>query len=137
MYPMRCVAPKSEFRLITANSRRMAKKQQDKRGIVYSTNPDFKYQEDDADDIETLLPGQQKLRVAIDRKQRKGKEVTLVTGFVGKEEDLEVLGKLLKSKCGSGGSVKDGEIIVQGNHREKVVQLLKELSYSDTKATGG
>jgi translation initiation factor 1 len=115
----------------------MAKKQQDKRGIVYSTNPDFRYEQDDADEIETLLPGQQKLRVAIDRKQRKGKEVTLVTGFVGKEEDLEVLGKLLKSKCGSGGSVKDGEIIVQGNHRDKIVQLLKEMNYSDTKATGG
>lgn len=82
-------------------------------------------------------PGQQTLRVYIDRKQRKGKEVTLVTGFDGTEEELKSLGKTLKSKCGVGGSVKDGEIIVQGNQRDQVVKLLVEMGYKDTKKSGG
>ncbi|MBR0170455.1 MAG: translation initiation factor [Bacteroidales bacterium] len=98
-------------------------------GVVYSTNPDYNYQYDDEPEAETLPPSQQKLRVAIDRHHRGGKTVTLVTGFVGTDDDLQALGKLLKSKCGVGGSAKDGEIIVQGEFVEKVKQLLVAEGY--------
>lgn len=97
--------------------------------MVYSTNPDYNYQYDDEPEAETLPPSQQKLRVAIDRHHRGGKTVTLVTGFVGTDDDLQTLGKLLKSKCGVGGSAKDGEIIVQGEFVEKVKQLLVAEGY--------
>lgn len=112
-------------------------KKNKRTGIVFSTNPDFEYQYEKEEEIETLEPNQQKLRVLIDRKQRRGKEVTLVTGFVGSEGDLKDLGKYLKSKCGVGGSAKDGEIIIQGNQRDKVLQLLLEKGYSKTKKSGG
>lgn len=112
----------------------MAKKK--KKLNFYSTDPDFEWKEDD-DTEETLTPTQQKLRVQRDRKQRKGKEVTLITGFVGNSDDLKDLGKILKSKCGVGGSTKDGEILIQGNHIDKVVELLKDLGYSQTKKSGG
>ena len=116
----------------------MKKKSRKKRdGIVFSTNPDFEYQYEQNEAEEALPPQQQRLRVSIDRKARKGKEVTLVTGFVGPEEDLKALGKMLKAKCGVGGSAKEGEIIIQGNQRDKVVQLLKDAGYSQTKASGG
>lgn len=98
-------------------------------GVVYSTNPDYNYQYDDEPEAKTLPPSQQKLRVAIDRHHRGGKTVTLVTGFVGTDDDLQALGKLLKSKCGVGGSAKDGEIIVQGEFVEKVKQLLVAEGY--------
>ena len=98
-------------------------------GVVYSTNPDYNYQYDDEPEAETLPPSQQKLRVAIDRHHRGGKTVTLVTGFVGTDDDLQALGKLLKRKCGVGGSAKDGEIIVQGEFVEKVKQLLVAEGY--------
>lgn len=115
----------------------MGKKSKKNRiGVMYSTNPDFEYDYDD-NQVETLPNRQQKLRVQIDRKKRKGKEVTLVTGFVGKEDDLKALGKLLKSKCGVGGSTKDGEIIVQGNNKQKVLNLLLKEGYSQTKGVGG
>lgn len=107
-----------------------------KDGIVYSTNPDFEYREE-KEEAASLPPQQQKLRVMIDRKQRGGKEVTLVTGFVGPEEELAELGKYLKTRCGVGGSAKDGEIIVQGNQRDKVVQLLLEKGFTQTKKAGG
>ena len=94
-------------------------------GTVYSTNPDFEFEYESEQEADLLPPQQQKLRVSIDRKQRKGKEVTLISGFVGPEDDLKELGKFLKSKCGVGGSAKDGEIIVQGNQRDKIVELLK------------
>lgn len=106
-------------------------------GIVFSTNPDFEYEHEKEEALETLEPSQQKLRVLIDRKQRRGKEVTLITGFEGNEDDLKDLGKYLKSKCGVGGSAKDGEIIIQGNKRDKVVQLLLEKGYNKTKKSGG
>lgn len=113
----------------------MSKK--NRKGVVFSTDPNFQYQHEESSEEETLAPQQQRLRVQIDRKKRKGKEVTLVTGFVGTQDDLADLGKFLKSKCGVGGSAKDGEIIVQGNNRDKVVELLKEKGYSQTKASGG
>ncbi len=107
-------------------------------GLVFSTNPDFEgFQGTEGASEESLPPQQQRLRVMIDRKKRRGKEVTLVTDFDGTEEDLKALGKFLKTKCGVGGSVKDGEILIQGNHRDKVVKLLKEKGYTGTKAAGG
>lgn len=105
-------------------------------GIVYSTNPDFKFEFDEVEEHETLPPQQQDLRVWIDRKQRAGKQVTLVTGFVGSTNDLEVLGKLLKTKCGTGGTVKDGEIIIQGDVREKIMDILAKSGYKAKKAGG-
>ena len=101
--------------------------------IVYSTNPDFTYETTQEEEAETLPPAQQRLRVQLDRKNRGGKVVTLVTGFVGNENDLKDLGKLLKSKCGVGGSAKEGEIIVQGDFKQKVFDLLKKDGYSQTK----
>lgn len=111
-------------------------KKNKRNGIVFSTNPDFEYNYGDSDEVETLAPNKQQLKVWIDRKRRRGKEVTLITGFVGQEEDLKALGKTLKSKCGVGGSVKDGEIIVQGNQRDKVVALLIGMKYKAKKAGG-
>jgi translation initiation factor 1 len=103
----------------------------------YSTNPNFVWNDGEEEQIETLEPQQQKLRVQIDRKQRGGKEVTLITGFVGTDEDLQALGKILKTKCGVGGSAKDGEMIVQGNQVAKVLALLIEMGYKNTKKSGG
>ncbi|WMX14061.1 translation initiation factor [Aureispira sp. CCB-E] len=113
----------------------MAKKK--KKLNFYSTDPEMEWFDDEDNEVDTLPSQQQKLRVMRDRKQRKGKEVTLVTGFVGTEEDLKDLGKTLKSKCGVGGSTKDNEIILQGNWVEKVVDLLKNMGYSQTKRVGG
>jgi len=116
----------------------MSKKGKNKRlGTVYSTDPNFSYEFEQAEEADLLPKGQQKLRVFIDRKQRKGKEVTLVTGFVGPEEDLKALGKMLKTKCGVGGTVKEGEILIQGNVRDKAVDLLLKEGYSNTKKSGG
>lgn len=106
-------------------------------GVVYSTDPSFTPPVYKAEEQATLGPERQKLRVHIDRKQRGGKEVTLVTGFVGLESDLQDLGKQLKNKCGTGGSVKDGEILVQGNQRDKVIRFLLEWGYVQTKPAGG
>lgn len=113
----------------------MAKKKK-RIDIVYSTNPDFDYENEEMEEEETLPPQQQDLRVKIDRKQRKGKEVTLVTGFVGTEDDLKDLGKALKQKCGVGGSVKDGEIIIQGNVIQKALDYLHKNGYK-AKQSGG
>lgn len=99
-------------------------------GIVFSTDPDFDYEYEQDDEQVTLPAAQQKLRISLDRKKRKGKTVTLIEGFVGTEEDLKSLGKILKSKCGVGGSAKNGEIIVQGDCKLKVIGLLKGMGYA-------
>lgn len=104
-------------------------------GIMYSTNPEFEY-EQEADDAVTAPNQQQDLRVMLDKKNRGGKAVTLITGFKGKTEDLEVLGKMLKNKCGVGGSVKDGEILIQGDVREKVMVILQKEGFKAKKAGG-
>jgi translation initiation factor 1 len=96
----------------------------DRLGIVYSTNPEFKYNANEEPGQKTLLPGKQTLRVIIERKHRGGKTVTLVQGFIGKDEDLKELAKLIKNRCGVGGSTKDGEIIIQGEIIDKVKTLL-------------
>ena len=98
-------------------------------GMVYSTNPTFQFEEEEVIEQETLAPKDQKLIVAIDRKGRGGKQVTVVTGFIGKDDDLEALGKTLKTKCGVGGSVKDGEILIQGDQRDKITTILTGLGY--------
>lgn len=115
----------------------MAKNKKNRIGVVFSTNPDYDFDYDNGFEEEELPESQQKLRVFIDRKMRKGKEVTLVTGFVGPEDRLKEIGKTLKQKCGVGGSAKDGEIMVQGNHRDKVVELLKNMGFTNTKKSGG
>ena len=100
-------------------------------GVVFSTNPDFKYDESGQEDTATTLePGRQKLIVSIDRSGRAGKQVTLVKGFIGSEEDLAELGKTLKVKCGVGGTAKNGEITIQGDLREKVTLLLQSMGYN-------
>lgn len=114
----------------------MSKKQQKFQNVVYSTNPNFKYEMEQTDDIQTLPPQQQRLYVSIDRKQRAGKEVTLIEGFVGTEDALKDLGKLLKSKCGVGGSVKDNEILIQGNFKQKIFELLLKEGFTQTKQKG-
>lgn len=97
--------------------------------VVYSTNPDFNYEHNKNAEAETLAPEKQNLRVTLDSKQRAGKTVTLVQGFVGSEDDLKELSKLLKSKCGVGGSIKDGEVIIQGALKEKVLTILHDHKY--------
>jgi translation initiation factor 1 len=98
-------------------------------GIVFSTNSDFSYEYQQQQEDTTLPANQQQLRVQLDKSMRAGKQVTLVTGFTGKTGDIEALGKLLKTKCGVGGSVKDREIIIQGDHRDKIVQILIKEGY--------
>ena len=98
-------------------------------GVVYSTDPNFKYEQETEPEVETLEPSKQNLIVAIDRRARAGKQVTLVKGFVGSEDDLATLGKTLKVKCGVGGTAKDGEITLQGDLRDKVVALLQSMGY--------
>jgi len=111
----------------------MSKKNKaDTRGFVYSTDPNFHFEEEQQN-AETLSPAQQKLRIRLDTKQRGGKAVTLITGFIGKDDDLQDLGKKLKTFCGTGGSAKDAEIIVQGDQRDKVLQWLLKNGYSNSK----
>ena len=114
----------------------MSKKNKpDTRGFVYSTDPNFSF-EPEQDSTETLPPAQQKLKIRLDTKHRAGKAVTLIEGFIGITDDLEELGKKLKSFCGTGGSAKDGEIIVQGDQREKVLQWLLKNGYKNVKKSG-
>lgn len=105
-------------------------------GVVYSSNPEFNYDRDEKEEEKTLTPDRQNLKVRPERKGRKGKTVTLVTGFTGSTGDLEELARMLKSRCGTGGSVKEGEIIIQGDFTKKLIEILSELSYN-VKKTGG
>jgi translation initiation factor 1 len=108
----------------------------DRLNIVYSTNPEYTYEHSGTEEEETIAPEKQNLKVFLDKKSRGGKTVTLVTGFVGTSKDLETLGKMLKSKCGVGGTSKDGEILIQGDFRERVIQLLIQAGYKAKKAGG-
>ena len=116
----------------------MAKKSKsDRINVVYSTNPNFSYDSEEEEVFDTLPKNQQKIYVSIDRKQRAGKEVTLIEGFIGSDDDLKDLGKLLKTKCGGGGTSKDGEIMVQGNFKDKILDILVKEGYTQTKKKGG
>jgi translation initiation factor 1 len=112
------------------------KKDKNRVNIVYSTNPDFNYDSNEKDEVDTLPNNQQNLRITLDKKQRAGKAVTLINGFIGKEDDLENLGKLLKSKCGVGGTVKDSQILIQGDFCNKIIQILLSDGYK-VKRSGG
>ncbi len=114
----------------------MGKSKKKRVDVVYSTNQDFSYDYDEDDEQESIDPSEQLLYVSIDRKKRKGKSVILVEGFVGPEDDLKDLGKLLKSKCGVGGTAKDGEIIIQGEVKDKVADLLSKEGYKVKKKGG-
>jgi len=115
----------------------MSKKNKpDARGFVFSTDPSFRFEEEEKVPQETLPPAQQNLRVKLETKHRAGKTVTLVDGFAGSDEDAEKLGKQLKNFCGTGGSVKDREIIVQGDQRDRVLQYLLKNGFSKTKKLG-
>lgn len=114
----------------------MSKKNKKRINVVYSTNPDFEFEEEQHEEQETKAPNQQLLYVSLDRKNRGGKEVSLVEGFIGTDTDLKDLAKTLKGKCGVGGSVKNGDIIIQGNFVKKVIALLSDLGYR-VKQKGG
>ena len=105
----------------------------DRLNVVYSTNPDYQYENIGEEEAETLPKNQQKLRVSMEKKGRGGKTVTLICGFIGSEDDLKELGKLLKTKCGVGGSAKEGEIIIQGDFKQRIIDLLKAEGYTQTK----
>ncbi len=114
----------------------MTKKNKNIEGVVYSTNPNFQYSINEKEEAQSIKNNQQDLRVMLDKKNRAGKAVTLITGFIGKDADIEKLGKELKSKCGVGGSVKDGEILIQGDHRDRIVALLQTAGYKVKKSGG-
>ena len=112
----------------------MAKKREsDKNGFVFSTNRDFKFEDGDNKEPETLMPAEQKLKIKLDTKHRGGKTVTLIAGFIGTDADLQTLGRSLKNACGTGGSAKDSEIIIQGDHRETVMPWLLKAGYKQSK----
>lgn len=98
-------------------------------GIVYSTDPNFSYPQEEHEEQATLPPAQQQLKITLDKKQRAGKTVTVIAGYIGMDADLEKLGKELKTKCGTGGSVKDGLILIQGDYKDKIVKWLLDWGY--------
>lgn len=114
----------------------MAQDWKDRLGVVFSTNPEFSFTPDDTDASDTCSAKDQLLYVSLDKKKRAGKEVTLIEGFIGSDADLNQLSKTLKQKCGVGGTAKDGEILIQGNFRDRVLSLLQEMGYK-TKRKGG
>lgn len=114
----------------------MSKNKRDTNGFVYSTDPDFSFHNAE-ENPDTLVPDQQKLRIWLETKNRGGKAATLVSGFIGNEDDLKELGKKLKNFCGTGGSVKDKEILIQGDQRDKILQWLLKEGYTQTKKAGG
>ncbi len=114
----------------------MAKSKKERVNVVFSTNPDFGYEYDEQEEVETLPNKQQKLYVSLDKKARGGKVVTLIEGFIGTEDDLKELGKTIKSKCGVGGSAKDAEILIQGDFRDKIMSLLQADGFQ-VKRKGG
>lgn len=114
----------------------MSKDKKTPVGVVYSTNQNFEYSFDSEDVVETLLPEKQKLKIQLDKKSRAGKQVTLITGFIGKDDDVETLSKKLKSFCGCGGSSKEGEILIQGDVRDKVLTWLITQGYKAVKSGG-
>lgn len=115
----------------------MAKKKfKNRSGVVYSTNPNYQYTEHQQQQKQTLVPSEQHLRVQLDKKSRGGKKVTLITGFMGTEDDLRALAKVLKSQCGVGGSAKNGEILIQGDFVDRVVKILLGKGYG-AKRSGG
>lgn len=115
----------------------MSKNKKQREGVVYSTNPDFNYEyADDTEGVEDVQKNEQKLRIHLER-LKGNKEATVIRGFIGTDATLQALGKLLKTKCGGGGSVKEGEVLIQGNHRDKILQLLIAEGYANSKKAGG
>ncbi|MGE0560856.1 MAG: translation initiation factor [Flavobacteriales bacterium] len=114
----------------------MSKKDKTRVNVVYSTNPNFNFEEE-YEEVETPENHQQQLKIFIDRKQRKGKSVTVISGFTGSNDDMQELAKILKTKCGVGGNAKDGEILIQGELKDKIYDLLIYLGYTKTKKIAG
>lgn len=129
--------PETAFKVNNSdNKKTMANDWKARLEMVYSTNPDFEYETDQVEQAGGLPPARQDLRVWLDRKQRAGKVVTLVRGFAGADDELQALARLLKTKCGVGGGAKDGEILIQGDHRDRVVEILLKAGYCKTKKAG-